>query len=166
MSTHPQRRIRLDLAYLGTRFEGPHWIDFTLQGIYETTNTIYGNTDGRGNGVFSAPNQEFSNFRSVFVFQYRVRSYDTFPGMPPSHGGFGSDMLNLVFPFFWDKSTSGPTTYENVRGGVQVWTKLIGEGIGGTTFLVTAGVDYQYFYKLEKGLLMGQIALRMGWGDL
>jgi hypothetical protein len=152
--------------YLGTRFEGPHWTDFTLQGIYETTNTIFGNTDGRGNGVFSTPGQAFSSFRSVFVLQYRVRSYDTFPGMPPSHGGFGSDMLNLVFPFFWDKSTSGPNTYENVRGGMQVWTKLIGEGIGGTTFLVTAGIDYQYFYQIQKGLLMGQLAIRMGWGDL
>jgi hypothetical protein len=152
--------------YAGLRFEGPHWTDFTLQGIYETTNTTYGETDGFGNVVLSSPHQAFSSFRPVFVVQYRVRSYDTFPGMPPSHGGFGSDMFNLVFPFFWDKSVSGPNIYENVRGGAQIWTKLIGEGIGGTTFLVTAGIDYQYFYRLEKGLLMGQIALRMGWGDL
>jgi hypothetical protein len=152
--------------YLGTRFEGPHWTDFTLQGIYQQTNTIVGETDGRGSGLSSFPGQLFSSFRSVFVLQYRVRSYDTFPGMPPSHGGFGSDMFNLVFPFFWDKSTSGPDTYENVRAGGQIWTKLIGEGIGGTTFLVTAGVDYQYFYRIQKGLVMGQVALRMGWGDL
>jgi hypothetical protein len=152
--------------YLGTRFEGPHWTDFTLQGIWEQTNTIVGETDGRGNFVSSFPGQLFSSFRSVFVLQYRVRSYDTFPGMPPSHAGFGSDMLNLVFPFFWDKSTGGPSTYENVRGGAQLWTKLIGEGIGGTTFLVTLGADYQYFYNLHKGIPIGQIAIRMGWGDL
>lgn len=152
--------------YLGTRFEGPHWTDFTLQGIYERTNTIVGPTDGRGGPITSYPGQAFSSFRSVFVLQYRVRSYDTFPGMPPSHGGFGSDMLNLVFPVFWDLSTSGPNTYENVRAGGQIWTKLIGEGIGGTTFLITAGVDYQYFYRIQKGLVMGQLAIRMGWGDL
>jgi hypothetical protein len=94
--------------YGGIRFEGPHWTDFTLQGIYETTNTVYGQTNGRGSVVYSSPGQAFSSFRSVFVLQYRVRSYDTFPGMPPSHGGFASDMFNLVFPFFWDKATSGP----------------------------------------------------------
>ena len=50
--------------------------------------------------------------------------------------------------------------------GGPIWTKLIGEGIGGTTFLITAGVDYQYFYRIQKGLVMGQLAIRMGWGDL
>jgi hypothetical protein len=152
--------------YGGLRFEGPHWTDFTIQETYETTNTEYGQTDGFGNVVHSAPGQAFSSARTTFVLQYRVRSADTFPGMPPSHHGFGSDMFHLVFPFFWDKTVSGPNDFENVRGGAQIWTKLIGEGIGGTTFLVTAGVDYQYFYRIEKGLLMGQLAIRMGWGDL
>jgi hypothetical protein len=152
--------------YGGLRFEGPHWTDFTLQEAYETTNTEYGATDGFGNAVYSSPGQAFSSYRTTFVLQYRIRSADTFPGMPPSHGGFGSDMMHLVFPFFWDKAATGPNDFENVRAGAQLWTKLIGEGIGGTTFLVTAGVDYQYFYRIEKGLLMGQLAIRMGWGDL
>jgi hypothetical protein len=152
--------------YGGLRFEGPHWIDWTLQETYETTNTTYGETDGFGGNVYSSPGQAFSSVRTTFIFQYRVRSFDTFPGMPPSHGGFGSDMLNLVFPVFWDKGVAGPNDFENVRAGGQVWTKLIGEGIGGTTFLLTAGVDYQYFYRLQKGLVMGQLAIRMGWGDL
>ncbi|HVZ73998.1 MAG TPA: hypothetical protein VHJ20_16575 [Polyangia bacterium] len=153
--------------YLGTRFEGPHWTDFTLQGTYETTNIQYYDVSGHGPTVlYSDPGQTFSSFRTTFVLQYRVRSADTFPGMPPSHGGFGSDMFHLVFPIFWDKETTGPKDYENVRAGAQIWTKLIGEGIGGTTFLVTAGVDYQYFYQIQKGLVVGQLALRMGWGDL
>jgi hypothetical protein len=152
--------------YGGLRFEGPNWTDFTIEEIYETTNTTYGATDGFGNAVYSAPGQAFSSLRTAFILQYRVRSFDTFPGMPPSHGGFGSDMLTLVFPVFWDKGVNGAHDFENVRAGAQLWTKLIGEGIGGTTFLLTAGVDYQYFYKIEKGLFMGQFALRMGWGDL
>jgi hypothetical protein len=152
--------------YGGLRFEGPHWTDWALQETYETTNTTYGESDGFGGVVYSQPGQGFSSARTTFILQYRVRSADTFPGMPPKHGGFGSDMFHLVFPFFWDKTVSGPNDFENVRGGAQIWTKLIGEGIGGTTFLVTAGVDYQYFYRIEKGLLMGQLAIRMGWGDL
>jgi hypothetical protein len=153
-------------AYGGIRFEGPHWTDFTLQGTYEKTLAQFGFTDGRGSGVATLRGMDFSSFRTTFVLQRRVRSADTFPGMPPSHGGFGSDMLHLVFPVFWDKQLTGGKDYENVRAGLQMWTKLIGEGIGGTTFLVTAGIDYQYFYRIEKGLLMGQVAIRMGWGDL
>jgi hypothetical protein len=152
--------------YGGLRFEGPHWIDWTLQGTYSTNAVEYEQNNGTGHAVFSYPEQAFSFWRTAFVFQYRIRSYDTFPGMPPSHAGFASDMFNLVFPFFWDKGINGEHTFENVRGGAQVWTKLIGTGIGGTTFLVTAGFDYQYFYKLSKGVPMGQIAIRMGWGDL
>ena len=152
--------------YGGLRFEGPHWTDLLLQETYATNALEYEQNNGGGHVVFSDPGQAFSSLRTTFVVQYRVRSYDTFPGMPPSHGGFGSDMFNLVFPFFWDKGLEGAHDFENVRGGVQVWTKLIGEGIGGTTFLVTAGFDYQYFYHFNKGVPMGQLAIRMGWGDL
>lgn len=155
--------------YGGIRFEGPHWTDFTIQETYATNETDYELNNGRGTMVNSDPSQAFSDARTTFVLQYRVRSADTFPGMPPSHGGFGSDMFHLVFPFFWDKGLTGSHDFENVRGGAQIWTKLIGEGIGGTTFLITAGADYQWFYHLQgwnKGLVMGQIALRMGWGDL
>ena len=152
--------------YGGIRFEGPHWTDFTIQETYATNETDYESNDGRGHFIYSLPSQAFSSMRTTFVLQYRVRSADTFPGMPPSHGGFGSDMFHLVFPFFWDKGLEGGHDFENVRGGAQIWTKLIGEGIGGTTFLVTAGVDYQYFYHLSKGVPMGQLAIRMGWGDL
>jgi hypothetical protein len=152
--------------YGGIRFEGPHWIDWTLQGTYSTNALEYEQNNGDGHKVFSDPTQAFSFWRTAFVLQYRIRSYDTFPGMPPSHLGFASDMFNLVFPFFWDKGLDGSHDFENVRGGAQIWTKLIGTGIGGTTFLVTAGFDYQYFYKLSKGVPMGQLAIRMGWGDL
>jgi hypothetical protein len=152
--------------YSGIRFEGPHWTDLTLQGSYHTNKLEYQQNNGAGNNIYSDPTQAFSSMRLVFVLQYRVRSYDTFPGMPPSHLGFASDMLNLVFPVLWDKGLEGSHDFENVRAGGQVWTKLIGTGIGGTTFLITAGLDYQYFYWMQKGLLMGQLAIRMGWGDL
>jgi hypothetical protein len=152
--------------YGGLRFEGPNWTDFALQGTYGTSNTIFFETDGRGNAVLSEPGQAFTFFRTTLILQRRIRSYDTFPGMPPSHGGFGSDMFNVVLPIFWDKAIAGANDYENVRAGLQIWTKLIGEGIGGTTFLVTVGADYQYFYHIKKDEIIGQLAIRMGWGDL
>jgi len=152
--------------YGGIRFEGPDWTDVWIQGTYGVNNTVYGATDGRGSGVFSEAGQFFSFFRSTLILQRRIRSWDTFPGMPPSTLGFGSDMFNVVLPITWDKTVQGGNDYENVRAGLQVWTKLIGEGFWGTTFLVTAGGDYQYFYHLHKGIPIFQLAIRMGWGDL
>ena len=152
--------------YGGLRLEGPNWTDFAIQGTYGTNNTIYFLTDGRGSGVLSEPGQAFSFFRTTLIIQRRIRSYDTFPGMPQSHFGLGSDMFNVVLPIFWDKAVTGANDYENFRAGLQVWTKVIGEGIGGTTFLLTAGADYQYFYRIKKDEVIGQVGIRMGWGDL
>jgi hypothetical protein len=152
--------------YGGLRFEGPHWTDFVVQGTYQTNGLEYAENNGTGPKVFSDPSQAFSVFRTTFVYQRRIRSYDTFPGMPNSHGGFASDMFNIVVPIFWDKAVNGSNDYENIRAGAQIWTKIIGSGFGGTTFLVTAGFDAQYFYHLDKWLPMGQLAIRMGWGDL
>ena len=151
--------------YGGIRFEGPDWTDIWIQGTYGTNNTVYGATDGRGNAVFSSrPGLQL--FPDDAILQRRIRSWDTFPGMPPSSLGFGSDMFNIVFPISWDKTVKGPNDYENIRAGAQIWTKLIGEGFWGTTFLITAGGDYQYFYHIHKGIPMFQTAIRMGWGDL
>jgi hypothetical protein len=47
-----------------------------------------------------------------------------------------------------------------------VWAKVFGTGIGGTAVLMTAGYDYQYFYKIQKSMHMAHAALRIGWGDL
>jgi len=94
--------------YGGLRFEGPHWIDWSVQETYETTNTTYGETDGFGGVVYSQAGQAFSSARTTFILQYRVRSADTFPGMPPKHAGFGSDMFHLVFPFFLGQDRRWP----------------------------------------------------------
>jgi hypothetical protein len=156
--------------YGGVRFEGPHSFDWTTQLTYETTNTIFGQTNGRGGIVLSSPGQAFSSWRPTVILQWRLRSADTFPGMPRSRGGFATDMIHLVVPIFADLApdfaSSGPNFYENVRAGAQLWMKLIGTGMGGTTFLITAGADYQYFWHLQKGIPMAQLAIRMGWGDL
>jgi len=103
--------------YGGMRFEGPHDTDLFLQGSYGTTNTIYGRYDGRGSGVLSEPGQAFTHMRTTFYLQRRLRSYDTFPGMPSSRGGFASDFFTLVFPIFWDKGLTGAKDFENVRVG-------------------------------------------------
>jgi hypothetical protein len=152
--------------YLGTRFEGPHWTDLLLQGTYSTENGTYLNPNVNPPVLFSDPALTFSSFRTSALLQYRVRSADTFPGVPPSHAGFASDMLHLVFPVSWDLKVTGRNDYENVRGGAQLWTKIFGTGLGGATFLVTAGYEAQYFYRIQKTIHTGQLAIRLGWGDL
>jgi hypothetical protein len=153
--------------YAGLRLEGPFNTDFTYQGTYLTTKQTFVDPNSPNPTLFTdARQQSHSFYRSTFVVQQRVRSYDTFPGVPPRSGGFASDTFVLVFPFFWDKNLTGPNDYENVRGGAQIWTKIYALGLGGTAFLATVGYDAQYFYRINKMMHMGQIAIRMGWGDL
>ena len=41
-----------------------------------------------------------------------------------------------------------------------------GLGFGGPAFLVTAGYDYQYFYRIPKHMHNVSVTLRIGWRDL
>jgi hypothetical protein len=153
--------------YAGLRLEGPFNTDFTYQGTYLTTQQSFVDPNDPIPTLYLDKRQPgFSFYRSTFVVQQRLRSYDTFPGVPPSTLGFASDTVVLVFPFFWDKNLTGIKDYENVRGGAQIWTKLFGTGFGGTAFLLTVGYDAQYYYRINKMMHMGQLAIRMGWGDL
>ena len=110
--------------------------------------------------------QTFANFRSNATLQFRVINSDALPGIPPSTAGFVPDMLNVVIPVSHDLGISGRKDYENIRAGLEVWAKVFGTGIGGTAVLMTAGYDYQYFYKIQKSMHMAHAAVRIGWGDL
>jgi hypothetical protein len=76
------------------------------------------------------------------------------------------DIMNLVFPVHLDHALAGRNDFENVRAGAELWVKVFGTGPGGAALLVTLGYDFQYFYRLEKGLHLGRAALRLGWGEL
>jgi hypothetical protein len=151
-------------AYFGTRFEGAGKYDFTLQGIYSSGLTTFINRDVEPYATYTEPGQEFSSARALAVIQYRIINQDAYPATDP--GAFVSDMLNLVIPITYDRKLTGLSYYENVRAGAELWWKFAGNGIGGTTFLVTAGYGAQLFYNIDKWIHNARLAVRMGWGDL
>ena len=163
--------------YLGTRFEGPKYFDFTLQGTAYTSGVTYFDPNQPKLTEFSDPTQSFKSIRSTLIIQRRLINPDTMPGVQDSAAGMAADMLNLVIPISWDKSLEGPKNfdpmdhddhgndYENVRGGAELWFKLYLTGIGGSAVLFTAGYEAQYFYNLDKTIHIARGNVRLGWGD-
>jgi hypothetical protein len=152
--------------YGGSRFEGSGIFDFTLQGTYLTSRTTFVDPTVENPIEQTDPAQTFANFRTNAVIQMRVINPDALPGIPPSTAGFVPDMLNIVVPISHDQGVTGRKDYENFRGGVELWGKVFGTGIGGTAVLATVGYDWQYFYNIKRSMHMVHAALRVGWGDL
>jgi hypothetical protein len=152
--------------FAGGRFAGVQRWSFMLQGTGRLTNTEEVNPNLEAPQVFSEPGQKQRSGRASFITQVRLIDEEAIPGVPPSHLGVGVDMMNLVFPLHYDRAFEGRRDYENVRAGVELWTKLFGLGVGGAAVLVTVGYDFQYFQRLGKGMHLGQAALRLGWDEL
>src|SRR5690349_18098532 len=100
-----------------------------------------------------------ASFRTTAIVQRRIINPDAIPGI--SGSVVDADMINLVVPVSWDKGLSGTAcydavttdpitglahhafnspyttaancykTYENIRAGVEVWSKFFGVGHAG-----------------------------------
>lgn len=178
-------------AYLGTRLETPTDWDITLQATYYSSNTSYVDENDPALPSVDDSTQRIKSLRASAVISRRIINPDKFPGVQDSTAGFAADMMNVVVPLSWDVGLQGPTAfgseavlpagqtledfgidggdhtsdYENVRGGVELWFKLYGTGIGGTGILSTIGYDAQYFYNLDRLVHTAHANLRVGWGD-
>jgi hypothetical protein len=165
------RRVVQNDIYAGTRLAGPGNYDITLQGTYYTNRTIVEGDDRivtlPDGSQFERPTPEgSSHVRNTLVINRLLVNPDATPGVNDSYAGFAPDALNLVFPIHWDVRVAGLNDYENVRVGAELWWKVFGTGLGGTTFLPTIGYNYQYFYNIKKAFHNVQATFRMGWGDL
>jgi hypothetical protein len=69
----------------------------------------------------------------------------------------------LAVPLRHDLAVRGPTSFQNVRGGVEVTLKFFSSALRGTTFLTDAGADVEYFYNAGKAVGLFHVDLRMGW---
>ncbi len=139
--------------YGGTSLLGIGRWDFTLQGtVYQS-----GVTDSEGFDLSPLANAQF---RTSVVPLFRIIDGETIPGLP---SGASPAFLNLVFPMKWDVATQGNHDFENVRAGVELWTRFISTGLRGTSFLISGGYSFEYFYNLDKGLHIARIDVGMGW---
>jgi hypothetical protein len=157
------RRSINQTIYAGARLEGPGAYDVAFtQAFYRTSGQVVQN-DGSER---KDPTLGGESLRSTIVLTRRLVDIDRTPGVPESYGPFAPDLLNLVFPVSYDLPLEGVLNFENVRGGAQLWWKVFGTGLLGTTFLLTAGYEYQYFFHIPKHMHNLTITARMGWADL
>jgi hypothetical protein len=165
VSVYGVRKVTTRDYYGGTTLKGYGAYDVTLQGTYYTGRTAVAPmlTPGRFGPVEIDESQSHSQYRTTFALARRLIDEDVTPGMPKTFGGFAATSLVLVVPISHDLGLAGPKLYENVRAGAELWLKLVAPGLGGTTFLLTGGYDYQYFYDQTKAMHMGHLALRMGF---
>jgi hypothetical protein len=149
--------------YGGIRLEGPGVFDI---GVTESMYVASGTTTDLGGG--ETPNYDISgrSLRSSLSVGVRIINPDETPGIPGSFAGFAAHSLNLVFPASFDKVLAGRNDFENFRVGTQLWWQMFGTGFGGPAFLVTAGYDYQYFYRIPKHMHNVSVTFRIGWRDL
>jgi hypothetical protein len=150
-------------TYGGISLRGIGAFDFTLQGTLLASDS----TEDRRNlmgGVIRVLDeaQVIRQLRPGFVVLYRILDEEAIPDVPKSPLAG----LNLVVPFRADFAFEGTDAFDNLRGGVEVWSKLISTGMRGTNFLVTAGYEAQWFHRLSKVVHIGGFQLRMGWGRL
>jgi len=85
-----------------------------------------------------------AQWRTTFVPLFRIIDGDAMPGMP--HGE-APVFLNLVFPLRQDIATQGPHDYDNVRAGVELWTRVVAPHLRGTSFLISGGYA---LHQLER----------------
>lgn len=135
----------------GVALKGWEGLDFTLMGNYFS----YATEVNRAR----QPELGSSQWRSSVRLMKRLLDEELTPGMPPS----ALTSLHVVFPLRHDLALSGPNDYENVRGGVELWGKLLAPGLRGSTFLLNVGVEAQYFYHLDKVIALAQLGVRLGW---
>lgn len=135
----------------GTVLKGWEGFDFLLMGNYFT----YATEVNRAR----QPDLGGSQWRSTLRVMKRLLDEEVTPGMPDS----ALTSLQLVFPLRHDAALSGPNDYENARGGVELWAKLLAPGLRGSTFLLNVSAEAQYFYQLDKLAVLAQVGVRLGW---
>jgi hypothetical protein len=150
--------------YAGVSLRGVRGFDVTLQGTQLSGDTTEDRRNPTDNGVERVLDgaQTIRQLRPALIGLYRIVDDEAIPDVPrtPLAG------LNLVVPLRADLAYQGPDAFDNLRGGVELWGKLISTGLRGTHFLVTAGYEAQWFHRLARVVHMGRVELRMGWGVL
>lgn len=135
----------------GTAFKG--WLDYnlTLTGQYITSALS-------DNGRVDA-GQSSSQWRTGLSITRRLIDEEANPALPTGP----LSALQLAIPLRHDAAVTGLREFENVRGGVELWGKLLSRLLRGPSLLVNVGADYQYFYNINKGLVSARVEARLGW---
>jgi hypothetical protein len=109
------------------------------------------------------PQQSNAQYRTTLTLLRRLIDEDAEPGMPAQVLGMRPSMVNVVVSVRHDVRLAGLHAFQNVRAGVELWSKAFVTPLRGTAFLVSAGYENQYFYMIGKDLHILHGDVRMGW---
>jgi len=163
IETYGIRQVQKADYYGGVSYGAPRFWSMDAQATYLKNRTVFIDQNDPALPTYTDAPQNFSGLRASSSFTASIVDQDARPNMQDSI--LEVDMLNLVVPLQWDTSFQGADDYDNVRGGLAVWTKFFGSKTLGTPLLFNAGYDMQYFYNLGKVSHLWRAALRLGWGD-
>jgi hypothetical protein len=158
-----ERLVHRRDSYAGTSLRGLGGFDVTLQGtLLASDTTREERLEGQGIERALDGSQQIRQARPTLVVLYRIVDDEAIPDVPktPLAG------LNLVVPVRADFAYRGPDAFDNVRAGAELWSKLIVTDLRGTSFLLTAGYEAQWFHRVGQVVHLGRVEMRMGWGAL
>ena len=146
--------VRKNDFFIGTAFRGLGPFDITFQP------TIFTSDVERDNSQANA------QYRTNFSVLYRIVDEEKYPRFPPwewEELGAYLAFWHLVVPVRHDIAIEGPEDFENFRVGISLVGKIFSTSFRGTTFLISAGYEYQRFYRLKRDLSLFNFGLSMGF---
>jgi hypothetical protein len=138
--------------FAGASLKGLGAYELTVQPVVFTSK-IAGDLNGRKN----------SQYRTNLRFLWRIKDEEDEPGLPEKLRRLNPAFVHLVLPFRHDLAIHGPNKFENYSAGAVVYAKLFTTGARRTTFLTSAGYNFQRFPRLNKNLNLLSCSFSMGF---
>lgn len=104
-----------------------------------------------------------SQYRTNFNFLWRIKDEEKQPGLPEKLRWLNPAFIHLAVPFKHDVAIRGLNKFENYNIGIALNAKFFRTGSQRTTFLMSAGYQYQRFYKLNRSLNLLSFNVSMGF---
>jgi len=104
-----------------------------------------------------------SQYRTNVNFLWRIKDEEKAPGLPEKLRWLNPAFIHLAVPFKHDVAIRGLDKFENYNIGIALNTKFFRTGSRRTTFLMSAGYQYQRFYKLNRSLNLLSFNVSMGF---
>jgi hypothetical protein len=104
-----------------------------------------------------------SQYRTNFNFLWRIKDEEKEPGLPEKLRWLNPAFIHLVIPFKHDVAIRGLEKFENYNIGISLNAKFFRTGSQRTTFLTSAGYNYQRYYKLNRNLNLLSFNVSVGF---
>jgi hypothetical protein len=104
-----------------------------------------------------------SQYRTNLTFLWRIKDEEKEPGLPERLRWVNPAFIHLAVPFKHDVAIKGLDKFENYNLGIALHAKFFRTGSRRTTFLMSAGYNYQRYYKLNTNLNLLSFRVSMGF---